>query len=549
MKKILKTLSILIVSLLFTITVDAASANIKVTTSKSQVVVGNTFTVTTKISGSDLGSWQWTLNYDTKKFKLVSGGNVFFFSESGENQRTKTWTLKAIAKGSGTVSVKAAGAFAYKDESTIKVTTNSKTVKVITQAELEASYSKDNNLKSLSVEGLTLEPAFNKDTTDYKVTAESNTTEIKINATKSDSKADLSGTGTFKVTEGENKFTITVEAENGSIKKYNITVNVTDPNPITAKINDKDYTVVKRESNLTKPEDYEKTEITINDQKVPAFYNEINKFTLVGLKDENGDVALFLYDEKTNTFSEYKEIKLDQIKLYPLTIDKEIDGYKLSKIKINDVEFDALILDNSEYAVIHAQNMNNGSNDYYTYDTKTNTVVRYTDETLKPLENKLKIYEKIIILLCGETVLVFFILLCILIAKIRNNKKRKKMRKMMLKQKELEEKAKEENIQEEVIAKQKKLEEEHEVQEEKEIIEEEKTDDNKILTTDEYEKICMKFVNNEELTEEELKELKRSTPEKMKQMEEMRQKEKESVKKNEETKSKKNKKEKKNRKK
>lgn len=488
MKKILKTLSILIVSLLFTITVDAATAKITVSTSKSQVVVGNTFTVTTKISGSGLGSWQWTLNYDTNKFKLVSGGNVFFFSESGENQKSKTWTLKAIAKGSGTISVKAAGAFAYKDESTMKVTTNSKTVKVITQAELEASYSKDNNLKSLSVEGLKLEPEFNKDTTDYKVTAESNTTEIKINATKSDSKADLSGTGTFKVTEGENKFTITVEAENGSIKKYNITVNVTDPNPITASINDKNYTVVKRESNLTKPEDYEKTEITINESKVPAFYNEVNNFTLVGLKDENGDISLFLYDKETNTFSEYKEIKLDQIKLYPLSIDKEIDNYKLTKIKINDIEFDALMLDNSDYAVIHAQNMNNGTSDYYTYDTKTNTVIRYTDETLKPLKDKITKYEKMIILLCGETLLVFFILICILIAKIRNNKKRKKIHKMMLKQKELEEKQKQEsNIKEEKQEikeennSEEKNKDEKEIQDEetKEEIKEDKTKKNK----------------------------------------------------------------------
>ncbi len=466
MKKILKTLSILIVSLLFTITVDAATAKITVSTSKSQVVVGNTFTVTTKISGSGLGSWQWTLNYDTKKFKLVSGGNVFFFSESGENQKSKTWTLKAIAKGSGTISVKAAGAFAYKDESTMKITTNSKTVKVITQAELEASYSKDNNLKSLSVEGLKLEPQFNKDTTDYKVTAESNTTEIKINANKSDSKADLSGTGTFKVTEGENKFTITVEAENGSIKKYNITVNVTDPNPITTSINDKNYTVVKRESNLTKPEDYEKTEITINESKVPAFYNEVNNFTLVGLKDENGDISLFLYDKETNTFSEYKEIKLDQIKLYPLSIDKEIDNYKLTKIKINNIEFDALMLDNSDYAVIHAQNMNNGTSDYYTYDTKTNTVIRYTDETLKPLKDKITKYEKMIILLCGETLLIFFILICILIAKIRNTKKRKLMHKMMLKQKEQELKEQEEKKKHEEVKEETKEETKEEIKNE-----------------------------------------------------------------------------------
>ena len=250
------------------------------------------------------------------------------------------------------------------------------------------------------------------------------------------------------------------------------------------------------------------------------------------------------YDEKTNTFSEYKEIKLDQIKLYPLTIDKEIDGYKLSKIKINDVEFDALILDNSEYAVIHAQNMNNGSSDYYTYDTKTNTVVRYTDESLKPLENKITKYEKIIILLCGETVLVFFILLCILIAKIRNNKKRKKMRKMMLKQKELEEKTKENNTKE-TQTNQEEIEQQEENETKKEehnIIKNDRKDDNKILTSNEYEEICMKFVNNEEVTTQELKELKRSTPEKIEKMDEIKQKE-------EIEKNKKNKKEKKNRKK
>lgn len=482
MNKILKSLSILIVSLLFTITVDAASANVKVTTNKSQVVVGNTFTVTTKISGSDLGSWQWTLSYDTKKFKLVSGGNVFFFSESGENQKTKTWTLKAIAKGSGNITVKAAGAFSYKNESAIKVTTNSKTVKVITQAELEASYSKDNNLKSLSIDGLKLEPSFNKDTTDYKVTAESNTTEIKINAALSDSKASLSGTGTFKVTEGENKFTITVEAENGSVKKYNILVNVTDPNPITAKINDKDYTVVKRESNLIKPEDYEKKEITINDQKVPAFYNEVNNFTLVGLKNAEGDISLFLYDSETNTFSEYKEIKLDQLKLYPLSIDREIDNYKLSKITINDIEFDALVLDNSDYAIIHAQNMNNGTNDYYTYDKKTNTVITYTDETLKPLQEKINKYEKMILLLTGETVLVFFILICILISKIRHTKKRKRLHKMMMEQKELEERQKE--IKEKEVAE--KIEQEKESNEsENEEVKEESNEETKEETKEE----------------------------------------------------------------
>lgn len=66
MNKIFKTLTVLIISLFFTTTINAATANIRVSTNKSKVVVGNTFTVTTKVSGSNLGVWEWTLNYDTK---------------------------------------------------------------------------------------------------------------------------------------------------------------------------------------------------------------------------------------------------------------------------------------------------------------------------------------------------------------------------------------------------------------------------------------------------------------------------------------------------
>lgn len=47
-----------------------------------------------------------------------------------------------------------------------------------------------------------------------------------------------------------------------------------------------------------------------------------------------------------------------------------------------------------------------------------------------------------------------------------------------------------------------------------EVQEEEKLDE-KILTPEEYEKLCMKFANNEELTLEELRALRRSTPEEM----------------------------------
>ena len=48
---------------------------------------------------------------------------------------------------------------------------------------------------------------------------------------------------------------------------------------------------------------------------------------------------------------------------------------------------------------------------------------------------------------------------------------------------------------------------------------EEEKDDEKILTPEEYERLCMKFANNEELTIDELRALRRSTPEEMKKTE------------------------------
>ena len=78
MKKLLRKINLLVISLLMIFSnitpLQAASATISVTSSASSVVVGNTFTVTYKISSSSaLGSWEFTPSYDTSKFKLTSG--------------------------------------------------------------------------------------------------------------------------------------------------------------------------------------------------------------------------------------------------------------------------------------------------------------------------------------------------------------------------------------------------------------------------------------------------------------------------------------------
>src|SRR5574344_1982350 len=143
--------------------VNAASASISVSSSTSKIVIGKTFTVTVKISSSSkLGSWEWVINYDTGKFKLTGGDTyVADFGDGSKTSASYKYTFKAIGTGSGSIGVKSYGGYAWDGNEKFSLSANSKSVKVITQADLEASYSKNNDLKNLEVEGSTLSPEFN----------------------------------------------------------------------------------------------------------------------------------------------------------------------------------------------------------------------------------------------------------------------------------------------------------------------------------------------------------------------------------------------------
>lgn len=83
----------------------------------------------------------------------------------------------------------------------------------------------DNNnyLSSINVSEGVLSPVFNKNTTSYTVSNVDNDS-INITAKSESATANVSGTGKKTLKYGENKFTITVTAENGIKKTYNIKV-------------------------------------------------------------------------------------------------------------------------------------------------------------------------------------------------------------------------------------------------------------------------------------------------------------------------------------
>ena len=453
MKKLIRIIFTILIFTLLTAHIHAAS--IKVTSGTSQTVVGNTFTVTIKVSSdSPLGAWEYTLNYDTGKFKLVSGENPVADVANNGSTKSKSYTykFKAIGTGSGSIGVKSVGVIGW-DKNKQSVSTSSKTVKVITQAQLQASYSKDNYLKSLSIDGLKLTPAFKKDVMEYRAEANANTTSINIKATKNDSKSSVSGAGKHNVGEGENKFNITVKAQNGSTRTYKVIVNVIDPNPIVVNIDDQNMTIVKRESALEAPEGFEKTTVKINDVDVPGFYNEVNAYTLVGLKNADA-ISLYIYDSENNTYNKYYDVKLDELELYPLEIDKDFGkDYTPSSVIIGTNTFSSVKAAYANYHILKARNLNTGKDNYYLYDEDTNTAVTYKEKEenvvidKKENNNKDEDYKNMIIILTVACGLMMFTTLFALLSK---NKTKKELRKLIHtikeKQQEAEEKKKEKEI-------------------------------------------------------------------------------------------------------
>ncbi len=441
MRKIKVILISLFCLLVIPKTVFAASGKINVS-GTSTVVVGNNVTVTVTLSSSTLiGSWEMSLNYDKNYLQLRSatsesnGIRMAASTATGVKSKSYTFTFKTLKKGSTSVSVGGYLAYAYADLSEISLSSNSKKINIITQAELEASYSKNNNLASLGVEGFTLTPEFNANTLEYSVIVPEDTKNVNITGTVQDKKASITGVGVQQVNQGNNKFLVTVKAENGSEKTYTINVDVKDENPIEVTVGDKKYTVVKIKENLPIASLYNEYSIKINEFDIPAYKNDYAGLVLVGLKDTEGNISLFIYDDENNSYKEYSELKSSQITIYPLKPEENIEGYKKGNVKIQDIDVEGFYLnEDSDFFVIYGVNVETGDKGFYMYDKKMQTLIKYNDELSSLLSEKIKLYTYIIIGFISLSV-VMLIIIIVLVCKKGKKKKRSKDKEKVVEEK------------------------------------------------------------------------------------------------------------------
>lgn len=426
MKKIKLLLFSLVCLIICTSTVNAASISVSANT--KSVIVGNSVTVSVTINGTGakegkVGAWEYCISYDSKYLKLTgSTADANTCVKTGAYKltgATEKFTFKAIKSGTSKVSIKTYGLYDYETEDQMKgVSVGSVSIKVMTQAELEATYSTNAKLKSLSVDKYDLNPKFSKSVFKYDVEVPNDVEKVTISASKDDSLATMSGTGEVSLSEGLNKFEILVTSQKGNTLTYTINITRKELNPIKVSVNAKEYTYVRKMEDLPIDEypSFEETTIDLDsDTELPALHSDVTNFTIVGLKDDNGNIQMYIYDNGVK--EKYREVKSDSVNLYPLVLPEsdEFKIYEKTTANFNGVDVECYKLNSdAKTVIIYGQDVDTGKNNYYFYDLEEKTIIPYNDDINKYFNEKMEIFKYVIY---GALGVILFLILLLFIRK------------------------------------------------------------------------------------------------------------------------------------
>lgn len=306
------------------------------------------------------------LSLSDANYNLVEGETI---------SRTVTVTDKSSSSSSSSSSG---------SSSSSSSSSNSSSSTTTTVQEPEVKKSSEKNLSSLSVSEGTLSPKFSAGTTTYKVDLTNEVKKLTISAKAKDSKAKVSGTGEKELKIGENNFTVTVTAEDGSKKTYTISVYVTEKPTQFVKLGDQSLGILNDLSKVDVPKGFEKTTIKIDDKDVTALQNKDLGLTLLYLQTEDEKTGFYIYDVDNNkVLRQYQTLTVNG-KTYvimdaPENLE-EVQGLEKSTIKIGDLEMNGWKFNEetlSHYTLVYLMN-DAGESGLYTYEDTEGTLQKYT---------------------------------------------------------------------------------------------------------------------------------------------------------------------------
>lgn len=410
--------------LIFIVGITNVNAAGKYTISLSSSNVSKGKSVTLYIKATDCAG---RFNISTSDATVASLSSNYVFADN----KTETITINTINAGSATITVSAFDVTDYDDN---KIT-GSKTLKInVSSGDNNAGQannadnekkSNDATLKSLSIENISINPEFKSDVLEYKAEAEAGTNKIKINAIPNDSKANISGIGEVSVSDGANKIDVIVAAEDGTTKTYIINLTVKEFDPIEVKIGNKKYTVIRKKDDLPEVDLFEEKKIKIGENEVDGYYNDKLKIYLVGLKDEKGNINMYIYEPEDNSYKLYKWITVGGITLYINKPNKKPENFNKYKTVIKNTKLDIYKISKKEkIGIIYGVNVATGHKGYYLYDKEEDTLSRYYNKEIDVIKKKYEKANDFLMIIIGATSSIIIIM--IIISLIMNKRKTKR---------------------------------------------------------------------------------------------------------------------------
>lgn len=415
------SLILVIIIMLLPFCVYAANGSISIQSSNT-VMVGNNITVTVTIAGkngSKMSGWEADLEYDKKLLSLSSsttGNNGthmvgYLENASGVSSKKYTFTFKALQSGNARISI---NSFSLLDlnEQEMKTSGASKTISIKTKEQIEASYSDNANLKSLTVSNYSLTPAFSKSVKEYNVEVPNDVESVTISALKEDANASVSGAGEKTLVEGNNKFEIVVTAQKGNSQTYVVNVYRKELNPISVSVDDKNYTLVRKAENLPEYKTFVESTATYEDTEIPSLYNQKTGMVLIGVKDDDGNVSTYIYEDGKIT-DLYVELDNYAFSLLPLKLKESniFKDYTKKSVDISGIKVEAYSKSDSKYIIIYAQNVETGEENYYSYFISDGTFQVYNDDVRESYEKRFTNFKYVLYGLVGVILIQFLILI------------------------------------------------------------------------------------------------------------------------------------------
>lgn len=354
---------------------------------------------------------------------------------------TATVIISGLNTGTATIKIKATDVTDYDGKAvsgtktlTLKVTNSSANSGTTNKngggtSNQSSKKSSDATLKSLSIEGINITPEFRSDVLEYAAEVEAGVEKVKVNATSNDGKATVSGIGEIEVKEGINKLNISVTAEDGSAKTYVINVIVKEKEPITVKMGNKEYTVIRKEDDLPNVDLFEKCKVKIGEEEVVGYYNEVLDIYLVGLRDEKNNIGMYIYDADKNTYTKYNWITVGGVTLYLKNGSKEVENFIKYKGTINDMDVSLYKISSKEkMGLIYGTNVKTGNTGWYLYDEDEETLARYYNKEVDIYKNKISNYKNYLMIFMGFISATIIIL--VIVSLISGKRRKKKSRRI-----------------------------------------------------------------------------------------------------------------------